>query len=200
MKNDVKTAIEREYYSLIPPQKHLYLPKRISGYAPDTSAADATASCMDWAGIKGEGKSIHKSLPLVVNIYPRTSRCRILPVGNTLKSAKRSASKRPVPRCPSAETVSAETVAPRRWRRNGGAEMSCSVLRSVAKLIFNVFTVPCFMILCPLQDFFGLVVAFPLYQLFIFGRVINMMVHCQFWTPPPPPCNSRAGLVKNTTL
>jgi len=27
MKNDVKTVIEREYYSLIPPKKLLYLPK-----------------------------------------------------------------------------------------------------------------------------------------------------------------------------
>jgi len=31
----------------------------------------------------------------------------------------------PAPRSPSAETVSTETVVPRRWRRNGGAEMSC---------------------------------------------------------------------------
>jgi len=37
----------------------------------------------------------------------------------------------PVPRSPSAETVSAETMAPRRWRRNGGAEMSCSELRDI---------------------------------------------------------------------
>jgi len=42
---------------------------------------------------------------------------------------KRPAPKRrcrdvPAPRSPSAETVSAETVAPKRWRRNGGAEMS----------------------------------------------------------------------------
>jgi len=45
MKNDVKTAIEREYYSLISPQKLLYLPKRISGYAPVTPVHPADAYC-----------------------------------------------------------------------------------------------------------------------------------------------------------
>jgi len=33
-KNDVKTVIEHEYYSFIPPPKFYTSPKRISGYTP----------------------------------------------------------------------------------------------------------------------------------------------------------------------